>query len=215
MNKIYAINNFNLTSSIVKKKRQEMCNLINDYLDKYEILDALDIGTTNDFDFKFSNYLIKNLKNISIYKSISDQKITDNFFSKILQKSIRDDFTFDEIDRMKSDLVLSNATIEHVGSFTNQIKMINNMINLSKKFFIITTPNRFHPIEFHTKIPFLHWLPKIFYRKILKSVNLNYFAKEENLNLLAEKDIRLAFKQLVFKIIKYLKFIYLVWFQIL
>jgi len=205
MNKIYAINNFNLTSSIVKKKRQEMCNLINDYLDKYEILDALDIGTTNDFDFKFSNYLIKNLKNISIYKSISDQKITDNFFSKILQKSIRDDFTFDEIDRMKSDLVLSNATIEHVGSFTNQIKMINNMINLSKKFFIITTPNRFHPIEFHTKIPFLHWLPKIFYRKILKSVNLNYFAKEENLNLLAEKDIRLAFKTIGFQNYKIFK----------
>jgi len=205
MNKIYAINNFNLTSSIVKKKRQEMCNLINDYLDKYEILDALDIGTTNDFDFKFSNYLIKNLKNISIYKSISDQKITDNFFSKILQKSIRDDFTFDEIDRMKSDLVLSNATIEHVGSFTNQIKMIDNMINLSKKFFIITTPNRFHPIEFHTKIPFLHWLPKIFYRKILKSVNLNYFAKEENLNLLAEKDIRLAFKTIGFQNYKIFK----------
>lgn len=205
MKLIYSISNFNLTNTITRKKRQEMCNLINDYLKEYKILDALDVGTTNDLDFNFSNYLIKNLKNISIFKSISDQKIEDNFFSKILQKSITEDFTFNEIFRMKSDLVVSNATIEHVGSFKNQIKMIKNIISLSKKFFVITTPNRFHPIEFHTKIPFLHWLPKKIYRKILNIMRLNYFAKEENLNLLTEKNIITAFETIGFKNYKIFK----------
>ena len=67
--------------------------------------------------------------------------------------------------------------------------MFDNVIKLSKKFFVITTPNRFYPIDFHTKIPFIHWLPKKIHRKILKLFGLNYFAKEENLNLLSKKEI--------------------------
>ena len=42
---------------------------------------------------------------------------------------------------MRSDLVISNATIEHVGSFENQLKMVKNIILLSKKYFVITTLN--------------------------------------------------------------------------
>ena len=32
-----------------------------------------------------------------------------------------------------SDIIISNATIEHVGKTANQIKMISNIIKLSKK----------------------------------------------------------------------------------
>jgi hypothetical protein len=53
---------------------------------------------------------------------------------------------------------------------------------------IITTPNRYHPVDFHTKIPFIHWLPKSIHRKILKILNLSFYAKEENLNLLSKSD---------------------------
>ena len=62
------------------------------------------------------------------------------------------------------------------------------MIKLSKEMLIITTPNRFHPVEFHTKIPFIHWLPKKLHRKILKMFNLTFYSKEENLNLLSKRD---------------------------
>ena len=58
------------------------------------------------------------------------------------------------------------------------------------KYFVITTPNRFHPIDFHTKIPFIHWLPKKIHRKILSWFNLEYFSKEENLNLLSIGDLK-------------------------
>ena len=37
------------------------------------------------------------------------------------------------------------------------------MISLSKDYVVISTPNRFYPIEFHTKLPLLHWLPKTFF----------------------------------------------------
>ena len=195
MTAIYAINHFNFIDRIVKKKRQEMLDIINKKLRDIKIHDALDIGTTNDQDYQSSNFLIKNLKNISEFKSVSDQYIDDNFFSKILTKSITDNFTNEEIDNFKSDLVISNATIEHVGNFENQIKMVKNVAKFARKFFVIITPNRYHPLDFHTKLPFIHWLPKNVHRYLLNFIGLNYFAKEENLNLFSEQDLNVCMKE--------------------
>ena len=189
MNKIYAVNHYTFIDKIVVKKRQEMCDIINEALNDSIIQDALDIGSTNDLDNTSSNYLIRNLKNIKIYKSISDQVISNNFFSKCLTKSITENFSHDEIQSMKSDVVISNATIEHVGSFEQQKKMIENMLLLTKKYLIITTPNRYHPLDFHTKLPFLHWFSKKIHRKLLKLLKLEFFSKEKNLNLLSKKDL--------------------------
>ena len=83
MNKIYAINHYNFIDRIVIKKRKEMCNIINRELFDKIFSDALDVGSTNDIENESSNFLIKNLKNIKIYKSISDQKICNNFFLKL------------------------------------------------------------------------------------------------------------------------------------
>jgi hypothetical protein len=166
-----------------------MMSVINKNLKKEIFDDVLDIGTTNDMEFPSSNYLVRNLEKIKKYKSISDQKINSDFFSSTLKKSITDDFSLKEINLYSADLVISNATIEHVGSYSNQIKMISNIINFSKKKFIISTPNRFHPIDFHTKIPFIHWLPKKIHRKILSLIGLDYYAKEENLNLLSLNNL--------------------------
>ena len=149
---------------------------------------------TNVDNSESSNFLIKNLKNISEYKSISDQVIKNQMFDKILNKSITDDFEDEEINEFRSDLVISNAVIEHVGNFDNQIKMIKNIKKLTKKLFIIITPNRNHPIEFHTYLPLIHMLPKKIHMKILSFIKLGFFSKEENLNLLTEKELIFAFK---------------------
>ena len=190
MNSIYAINHFKIIDNIVIKKRTEILKVVNNYTNKFTFNSALDIGSTNDSNNESSNFIIKNLKNIEIFRSISDQKINLDFFQKTLTKSITDEFTENEIKDFSSDIVISNATIEHVGNYNNQIKMIKNIIKLSKKLFIITTPNRFHPIDFHTKIPLIHWLPKKLHRKILNMLGLDYFAKEENLNLLSKNDLK-------------------------
>ena len=117
-----------------------------------------------------------------------------SLFNLNLTKSITEDFTNDEILKMSSDLVISSATIEHVGNEKNQVKMIENMINLSKKYFVITTPNRFYPIDFHTQLPLIHWLPKNIHRNLLKIVGIKYFDREENLNLLSKNDLKKMMK---------------------
>ena len=70
----------------------------------------------------------------------------------------------------------SNATIEHVGSYQNQISLIKETFRVSKKYVFIQTPNRYYPIDFHTTLPFIHWLPKDIHRKILKFLGLNFYA---------------------------------------
>ena len=196
------------TDKIIHNKRLEMISLIKQELKDNNFKDILDIGTTAD-NSESSNLIIKSLKNFKIYKSISDQKIVSSFFSKALQKSITDEFSHDEIETYGSDVVISNATLEHVGSNQEQSKMLENIVKLTKNFFIIITPNRMHPIEFHSKIPFMHWLPKKIHRKFLSLVGMSFLSKEKNLNLLNTGDIRNLIKKfdnIDFKI-KYINFL--------
>ena len=187
---IYAINHYNFFDKIVFKKRLEISNIINNIIKDLQIHDALDIGTTSDDKNASSNIVIKNIKNIDEFKCISDQIVNSDFFNKKIKKSITEEFSENELINFSSDLVVSNATIEHVGNTLNQKKMLENVIKLTKKIFVITTPNKFYPIELHTKIPLIHWFPKSIYRKILKFLGLSFYANEENLNLLSINELK-------------------------
>ena len=87
------------------------------------------------------------------------------------------------------DIAYSNATIEHVGSYQNQIKFLSELFRVSKKGVFLTTPNRFFPIDLHTFIPIIHMFPKKIHRFILNIFNQKFLAKEENLNLLSKNDL--------------------------
>ena len=149
----------------------------------------LDIGTTADTNYSHNIILYKTQKNKNI-SCLSDQDINfskknfphvKNFYKGDGKKTNFDDNTF--------DIVHSSATIEHLGSFQNQVNFINECMRISKYQIFVTTPNRFYPIDFHTKLPFLHWLPKKIHRKILKLVGFKFYSLEENLNLLDKRSI--------------------------
>ena len=186
--KTYMRKHSSFTDKIIYTNRIKIVKIINNYFKSQKLRSILDIGSTND-ENESSNVIIKKLKIFKEFRAISDQKITDSFFKKKLFKSITKNLSEREIRNFKSDVVISNATIEHVGSTKKQIKMCENMIKLSKKYFIIITPNRLHPLEFHTKIPLLHWMPKKLHRKILKFFGFYFLSKEQNLNLLTKNDL--------------------------
>ena len=56
------------------------------------------------------------------------------------------------------DIVFSNAVIEHVGGHDRQRQFVSEAIRVGRRVFI-TTPNRRFPIEVHTRLPLVHWLP--------------------------------------------------------
>jgi len=90
------------------------------------------------------------------------------------------------------DLIVCFAVIEHLGNQSWQTAMIHELCRVGKTV-CVTTPNRWYPIEFHTVTPLIHWLPPLWFRKILRFFGQNFYAKEENLNLLGERDLSQMF----------------------
>jgi hypothetical protein len=149
----------------------------------------IDIGTTPSLysDQNIILHRIKNNKNVCILSNL-DCKIILKKFPNII-KFYHQDARNINIPKNSFDIVHSNATIEHVGSYKNQLNFVKECLRISKKYVFITTPNRFFPLDFHTIIPLIHWLPKNFHRKILKIIGLNFYSLEKNLNLLEEIDL--------------------------
>ena len=87
------------------------------------------------------------------------------------------------------DVVHSSAVLEHVGSHLQQKVFISELVRTARKFVFLTTPNRWFPIEFHTLLPLLHWLPPRTFRRILTGLGHDQLSLEENLNLLGANDI--------------------------
>ena len=56
------------------------------------------------------------------------------------------------------DIVFSNAVIEHVGGRERQRRLVSEALRVGRRVFL-TTPNRLFPLEVHTWLPFVHWLP--------------------------------------------------------
>jgi SAM-dependent methyltransferase len=57
------------------------------------------------------------------------------------------------------DVVHSNAVIEHVGGRERQEAFVREAVRVGRRVFV-TTPNRWFPIEVHTRLPLVHWLPE-------------------------------------------------------
>jgi SAM-dependent methyltransferase len=87
------------------------------------------------------------------------------------------------------DIVFSNAVLEHTGSRASQAQFLKEVCRVGKRFFI-TTPNRWFPIEHHTGLPFLHFLPRAAYRGILAKTAYRYWADEAHLNILSSAALR-------------------------
>lgn len=56
------------------------------------------------------------------------------------------------------DVVHSNAVIEHVGGRERQEAFVREALRVGRRVFV-TTPNRWFPVEVHTRLPLVHWLP--------------------------------------------------------
>ena len=87
-------------------------------------------------------------------------------------------------------MVFSNAVLEHVGGIKNRSKFIHGSVRLDRKYVGLITPNRWFPLETHTKLFFIHWLPQRYFCKLLTKIGMSFFAQEENLNLLSVKILK-------------------------
>ena len=79
------------------------------------------------------------------------------------------------------DLGFSNAVVEHVaGGRDGQRRFVHELCRVARQVFV-TTPNRFFPIEVHTLLPFVHWLPRRARERVIPF--------DDVLDLLGPKDL--------------------------
>lgn len=154
---------------------------------------ALDIGVTSDAQYQESNYFEKlyPYKDKIVCVGTEDGSHLETQYPGIRFVQIVPQEPLPFRDK-EFDIAFCNAVIEHVGNAKRQKEFINEMLRVSSSFFL-TTPNRWCPLEFHTAIPLLHFMPKKMYRKILNMLGETYWSKEENLNLLSKKELRALF----------------------
>lgn len=92
------------------------------------------------------------------------------------------------------DAVFCSAVIEHVGSCRSQAAFMAELSRVARGF-MLTTPNRWYPLEFHTILPVIHWLPREKHRALLRLIGKDFWSNAENLNLMSAGDLRRAAPQ--------------------
>lgn len=153
---------------------------------------VLDVGVTSDQTFESSNYVEAWLTNKSRLTAVGvdDAAFLETLYSGL--KFVKANGLELPFAKKSFDVVHSSAVLEHVGSFENQVKFIEECARVTRRSFFFTTPNRFFPIEFHTVLPFIHWLPKSWFRHALRMTKYYFFSSEANLNLMSFSEVHKA-----------------------
>jgi ubiquinone/menaquinone biosynthesis C-methylase UbiE len=152
----------------------------------------LDVGVTSDRSYDHSNYVEAWYpeKNRITAVGIDDASfLEDAYPGMTFVKADGRDLPFAD---GAFDYAHSSAVLEHVGNAAMQAKFLRELWRVSRIGVFVTTPNRWFPVEFHTVLPLIHWLPVGLHRRLLKTLGHDMLAKEENLNLLSPASLKAA-----------------------
>jgi hypothetical protein len=178
-----------LAVRIAARVREEMFERFMQVLVPREEERALDIGVTSDQSYENSNYFeaLYPFKHRITAAGLDDAKFLETQYPGVT--FVTADAKALPFPAGHFDLVHSSAVLEHVGSRASQRQMLAECLRVARRGICLTTPNRWFPVEFHTMLPLLHWLPPDTYRGLLRKLGYGFFAEESNLNLLSAGDM--------------------------
>lgn len=153
---------------------------------------VLDIGVTSDQTYASSNYFeaLYPHKGRIIAAGIQDAAFLQQLYPGV--RYLQADALAMPFADGAFDLVHSSAVLEHVGSADNQARMVGECLRVARRGVCLTTPNRWFPIEFHTRLPLVHWLPKPACRDIFRRLGYGPLAEEKNLNLMTGRELEVT-----------------------
>jgi len=150
----------------------------------------LDVGATSDRTYDHSNYLeawYPHKRQITAV-GIDDASFLEQVYPGM--RFYRADGRSLPFENRAFDFAHSSAVIEHVGSRSEQARLLSELWRVSRKGIFVTTPNRWFPVEFHSVLPLVHWLPPPAFRIVLRSLGHRTLAEEAHLNLLSSAQLR-------------------------
>lgn len=174
---------------ILISQRNKFFDIFKKDIDFDQNSQILDIGAAN-VDNDYDNNFIKNYPYKKNLTCLSDQELNLVKANYPELTTVLGDGKKMEFKSETFDITFSNAVLEHVGSNDEQIKFLRECIRVSRKHIFIITPYRYFPIEMHTKIPLLHFLPINLFRKFLKLLGEKFLSEEKNLNLLTKTQLK-------------------------
>lgn len=195
-----AIDYFAYDNPFIKVKTFFSCRARNKMYLKFEQAvcpkktdEVLDLGVTPDIELEDSNFFEKRYpyKNRLTIASIEDCTFLVEKYGlkEFVQNKPKAPLPFRD---GQFGILFCSAVLEHVGTRKDQKFFLEECMRISKKVFI-TTPNRYFPIEMHTFLPFLHWLPWNVFQKIVRWIKGDFWADINNLNLVSGRDIQEMF----------------------
>ena len=149
----------------------------------------LDLGVTPDTNLPDSNFLERwypHCADITM-ASVEDCTALEAVFPGAKFVRIQPDQALPFPDAY-FDVGFCSAVLEHVGGAAQQRFVIQELLRMCRSVFL-TTPDRAFPIEVHTFLPVVHWLPKRFHRRLLRWLGRSFWATEANLNLLTRREL--------------------------
>ncbi len=79
------------------------------------------------------------------------------------------------------DIAIANAVLEHV-TREGQLSFVQGIARVVRQWALIAVPDRWCPVEIHSRIPLIHWLP--FWRTVFRLIGQAYWASPKNLTTL-------------------------------
>lgn len=154
---------------------------------------VLDIGATCVADRQESNFFEQMFpypQNLTAV-GVEDMSGMNATFPNITFIQIKPDQALPFGDK-QFDVAFSNAVLEHVGDERRQRDFVREVTRVSRRG-VIAIPDRRFPIEHHSSIPFIHWLPGDAHRAIFRRLGFKELESIENLNLIWENKFRSFF----------------------
>lgn len=168
-----------LKNRVAKSSR---LNKLNQFYARYRGGSVLDAGVSSKSRVESENIFLHSFRgDRSLYTALGVEDLTDLSNKYPQSRFVTYNGKLFPFEDGEFEWVFSNAVIEHVGTYNDQLQFLNEMMRVGKNVFF-TTPNRWFPIESHTNAFFLHWLPpRIFFRWTAK---YKPYWTRDNLNLL-------------------------------
>lgn len=91
------------------------------------------------------------------------------------------------------DVCWSNAVLEHVGDDAAKVLFLSEINRVSDRAFV-TTPNKYFPVEPHTRVPLLHLLPKGVFDAVLRRIGKSW-ATGAYMDLLGRRRLRTLLRE--------------------
>ena len=145
------------------KARQQSCKVI-------------DFGGTRNFWYTWREHI--QLDGVQVdCVNMDEHHASDSGYDKI--NFIKGDArALDGIADGAYDIAFSNSVIEHVGGWSDMLRMAGEVRRVARRY-VIQTPYYWFPIEPHMRTPFMHWLPESLSYRIVMLRKCGFYDRQD------------------------------------